>query len=102
LNVASNYEPSYSLANVKSRTDRNCAVSGPTVGRRQTMKRNSKRRQTRLKRSFLLGWSRKHAALCARLASSCFRFNTKTYYAHLAKNVLALLQWRVNVDNLDA
>ena len=66
------------------------------------MKRNSKRSQIRLKMSFLSGWSRKHATLCARLASSRFRFNTKTYHAHLAKNVLALLQWRVNVDNLGA
>ena len=66
------------------------------------MKRNSKSRQTRLKMSFLLGWSRKHGVLCARLASSRFRFNVKTYRAHLAKNVLALLQWRVNVGNLGA
>ena len=45
------------------------------------MKRNRKRRQTRLKMSFLSGWSRKHATLCARLASSRFQFNT--YHAHL-------------------
>ena len=45
---------------------------------------------------------KRNSAFCARLASSRFRFDTKTYRAHLAKNVLALLQGRVNVDNLGA